>query len=389
MKNDTIFVDKTILFSILSLLIFGLYIQFNLGVSVVEGGRMMTFIKHIAFISIGISLCAMLIIKKDLSKHIFSYASLYAIITIALLAIVIIVGSADSKGGIRRLNIGRFTFQPSALAHPVLIILFAKHLARFKDKLSDFDIVKLGKTFFPLIIITGLMMVLIFLGVHFSTIVVLCCTLICMLFLANIKKSIILTLILAGMLTFYGITVLKNKTSATVDHREGRLKTFQKYSLIHKALGIDKKVVGNDYQVWESLTAISKGGFWGVGRYDGMAKNYYLPEISTDFVFAIIAEERGFIGGLLVIVLYTIFFFRSITVGLASMSYQNQLLILGLSLNIFITALVNIGVAIATLPNTGLPLPFISAGGSAMLVNFIMIGIILNLTANRNGYHGN
>jgi cell division protein FtsW (lipid II flippase) len=363
--------------------------QFNLGISVVKGGRMATFTKHIMFVVMGMSLGAMLVYTKDLSKHIFNQASLYALITICLLVIVVAIGGADNKGGIRRLAIGPFTFQPSALAHPVLIILFAKHLARFKEQLGNFDLVRLVTEFLPLIVITGVMMFFIFLGVHLSTIVVLCCTLICMLFLANIKKSIIFTLIFAGLLSFYVVTVVKNKATDNIDHRESRLTTFQKYSLIHKALGIDKKVVANDYQIRESLTAISEGGFWGVGRYEGQAKNYYLPEISTDFIFALIAEERGFIGGFLIILLYTIFFFRSITVGLASMSFQNQLLIIGLSINIFITALVNIGVAIAAIPNTGLPLPFISAGGSAMVVNFIMIAIILNLTANRNGYHVN
>ena len=139
----------------------------------------------------------------------------------------------------------------------------------------------------------------------------------------------------------------------------------------------------SDYQVKESLTALSSGGVIGTGIARGRAKHYYLPEARTDYVYTIIAEEFGFLGAIFVFGLHCFLFFRAFKMAHYQESRFMQFLGVGMAMNIFCNVLVNTGVSMSILPPTGNTLPFISYGGSALLIDSASLGVILNISAKR------
>jgi cell division protein FtsW (lipid II flippase) len=170
----------------------------------------------------------------------------------------------------------------------------------------------------------------------------------------------------------------------THGYRSNRMEIYANYSLFHKALGHERQAYsGDSYQIRESLTAISQGGLFGTGSEGGRAKHMFLPDVNSDYIFAMIGEQFGFIGGIIIIFLFSVFLFRSLLVSASADSYFKMLLVMGMGINIFITAIVNMGVSMSALPSTGLALPFISHGGSALVVNLGMLAVILNISSQR------
>jgi len=306
----------------------------------------------------------------------------FLLFLIGLLIYVLLFGQT-AQGSTRWIRIFGFSFQPSQIAHPIMIIFFAKYFERKKHLIKSTGFVKFLKDFKFLVFVTVSVLVLIFLQRHLSTLVVLSLTLIAMIFVADFKKSLFVVLISLILIGFFLIVNLSN------DYRFARMELYAKYSLFHKFLGIDKQEIQVDeYQVRESLTAISHGGMFGTGSERGRAKHKFLPDVNSDYIFAMIAEQFGFIGGFFVIFLFGIFIFRSLLIGASLDSFFSMLVVIGFGVNIFITAAVNIGVALSALPSTGLPLPFISYGGSALAVNIGMLAVILNIGSKRRTVHG-
>ncbi|MDD5766795.1 MAG: FtsW/RodA/SpoVE family cell cycle protein, partial [Candidatus Marinimicrobia bacterium] len=134
------------------------------------------------------------------------------------------------------------------------------------------------------------------------------------------------------------------------------------------------------YQLHQSLISLGNGGFFGRGLGSGVEKNLFLPEPHTDFVFAVVGEELGFIGAFILLVLFLVMFFRGLKIASKAPDVFGTLLGIGLSMSMFCYVLANIGVVCGVFPVTGLPLPFLSYGGSTMIFNFICIGILLNIS---------
>jgi len=137
------------------------------------------------------------------------------------------------------------------------------------------------------------------------------------------------------------------------------------------------------YQLDQSLVALGSGGFLGKGLAQGQMKLMHIPEPHTDFIFPIIGEELGFIGAVSVIVLFLIFAWRGLQISRQSQDLFGSLLAAGITLMILLQALINIGVSCGLLPTKGLPLPFVSFGGSALVMNMAEVGILLNISTNR------
>ena len=137
---------------------------------------------------------------------------------------------------------------------------------------------------------------------------------------------------------------------------------------------------GKGYQVIQSLLAIGSGGLMGVGLGQGGAKWYYLPERHTDFIFAILVEEGGCLAGLLVLMLYLAFTWRGLTIALKVNDYFGTLLATGLTLLVSVQALVNIAIALGLMPVTGITLPFISYGGTSLVISLAAVGVLLNIS---------
>jgi cell division protein FtsW (lipid II flippase) len=135
--------------------------------------------------------------------------------------------------------------------------------------------------------------------------------------------------------------------------------------------------------VKQSLISLASGKLLGTSPRKGTGKHYFLPEAKTDYVYSIIGEEFGFLGALTVLILYVFMFYRCVTNSVRYEDLYLKLLGLGLGMNIFFNAMVNIGVAISALPSTGVTLPFISYGGTSLLIHSFTVGLLLNISAER------
>lgn len=142
----------------------------------------------------------------------------------------------------------------------------------------------------------------------------------------------------------------------------------------------EKDLQGAGYQIHQSMITLGNGGFFGRGLGGSIEKNLFLPDMHTDFIFSVVGEELGFIGAVVLLSLYLYLFIRGIKIALRAPDVFGNLLGIGLSSCLFIYVIVNVGVTCGLLPVTGLPLPFISYGGSSMLFNFACVGIILNIS---------
>jgi len=142
--------------------------------------------------------------------------------------------------------------------------------------------------------------------------------------------------------------------------------------------------MGMGYQIKQALIAIGSGGIFGLGLGTSGQRLGFLPQSMADSIFAIMAEETGFVGGLILIALFLVFLWRGFKIGKSSQNKFSQLLAVGISSWIVIQAFINIGSMVGILPLTGIPLPFISYGGSALVSELIGVGILLNISKNKN-----
>ncbi len=297
-------------------------------------------------------------------------------LTLVLLVIVLFKGSTI-KGATRQISLGIVSFQPSFLARVVLVFFFGHILdKRYDEIISTTHPLDFLKNFPSLIVLTGLTFLLIILERHLSTLIIGGATLYGMLIYAGVRKRLLILVAVLGLVG--GVLIL----SHGADYRKSRLTTYKKYSLFFKDRGSSASD-HRDYQVKESLTALTSGGLFGTGIARGRAKHYYLPEARTDYVYTIVGEEFGFMGAILVFGLHCFLFFRAIRMAHNNENRYLKFLGVGLAMNIFCNVLVNTGVAMSILPPTGNTLPFISYGGSALLIDSASVGVILNISADR------
>ncbi len=299
----------------------------------------------------------------------------FVYIAIILLIIVLLKGNTV-KGATRQLSFGFVNFQPSVLARLALVYYFAHILDKKNDELVSSNLSQFVVNFLALLIVTGITFLLIIMERHLSTLIIGGLTIYGMLIYAGAKKRVLVTIALIGIIAA-GL-ILANGA----DYRKGRLTTYKKFSLFLKPQS-EIKIEDSDYQVKESLTALSSGGLLGTGIARGRAKHYYLPEARTDYIYSVIGEEWGFLGALIVFGLHCFLFFRCLWMANAQENRFLRFLGVGLAMNIFCNVLVNTGVAMSILPPTGNTLPFISYGGSALLIDSIALGMLLNISAKR------
>ncbi len=281
-----------------------------------------------------------------------------------LLGLVLIPGIGTIRNGSRSwFGIGPFGIQPSEFAKIGLIIYVSKYLATNQKEIRN-----IVKGIFPLLAIIGLFFLLIMLEPDFGTAMVICLTLICIIFISGVKLSFFIKIGLAGLLGIIGLII-------AAPYRMARILSF---------LNPWSDPLGSGYQIIQSLYAIGPGGLLGQGFLKSRQKNFYLPEPQTDFIFSIISEEFGFLGVLIVSSLFAIIFYRCLKISLECPDLFGKYLAFGLSFGLIIQALLNLMVVIGIIPVTGVTLPFLSYGGSSLLVSMASIGIILNISKNKN-----
>lgn len=370
-QNYIISFDKVVLGAYLGLALIGLLTM--LDIASVQGS-MMYFYKHLAFLIISViaAMAILMIPNLDKLKRLNPF---FVYLAIFLLCFVLFKGNTV-KGATRQIELGPFSFQPSFYARLALVFMFAYFIEKKYEVLLRSDVKEMATEYLPLIFSTGVVFILIILEKHLSTLIISGMTLVGILLYAGLKKRIVALILLLGMLG--GAIILTHGA----EYRSTRIKIYKKYSLFIKS-DSTKVAPEDEYQVKESLTALSRGGLLGTGMARGRAKHYYLPEARTDYIFTIIGEEFGYLGALLVFLLHCLLFFRSFQIANRQENLYLKLLCAGVAMNIFFNALVNIGVSSSILPPTGNTLPFVSYGGSALLMDSAGIGIVLNISAKR------
>ena len=365
--------DYLLLFTYLVLIAIGIFMQLN-----ISSVRTTMYFFYRQFIWLFLSLGSLYFAFKviDLEKLRRLIFPLLLIIIIMLISVLIFGDTV--KGAVRSIRIWKINIQPSLLARIILIFYFAHILDKRKRHIDDTRPKGFWKHFKHLIVITAIIYLLIIFEKHFSPLIISSITLLSLLFIAKIRLSTI-GIILAVCLIL-GFFVIQLGPS----YRSERMKIYSKYSLIHKALNIDNEYKGTqDYQIRESMLSLSGGRLMGTSSKRGTGKHYFLPEAKTDYIFSIIGEEFGFLGALIVIGLFVFLFSRVIINSLRQDDTFLKLAGIGLGMNIFFNAMVNIGVSIGILPSTGVTLPFISYGGTSLVVNSFSVGLLLNISSKK------
>lgn len=288
--------------------------------------------------------------------------SVFLAISIVLLIAVLLWGQ-DLNGGKRWLNIAGISIQPSELAKFGLMIFMCSYMSRHKNEMNTFRFGML-----PMLLAIGFIAGLVMLQPNMSMAVIIGFIGVVLLYLGgcDLKQLVIL-----GIIGIIGFFVL----ARSAQYRMDRLTSFGNPELDPQGTG---------YQLLQSYYAIGSGGFFGKGLNNSYQKLLYMTYGESDFIFAILCEEFGFIGGLIVILMYAWIVFRGIVIAMRCRNRFGSLLAAGISIVFGFQVFVNIGVVTGLLPTTGQALPFISAGGTSLLVFLAAMGLLLSISRDVN-----
>lgn len=284
------------------------------------------------------------------------------IFSIILLLLVLIPGVGKTvNGSTRWLNLGFVRIQVSEIVKLAVVIYLAGYIVRHHDALQK----KFGSFIRPLILL-GMIAALLLRQPDFGASVVIMITAMGMLFLAGVRLRHFLAVLI---LVASAVVIL----AISSPYRLARLTTF---------LNPWANPYASGYQLTQALIAFGRGGWFGVGLGESVQKLFYLPEAHTDFLFAVLAEELGIVGAFVVIILFTILVWHGFSIARRALrvgDYFSGYLTFGLTLWLGLQAIINIGVSSGVLPTKGITLPLMSAGGSSMLINCIVLALILRV----------
>ena len=357
--------DRTLLAVTMILGLIGLVMVFSAS-AIVAGNRFHDsgfFLKRqIAWLAFGFLL-------MHLTSHIdytlwkkLSIPMLFCMLLLLVMVLVPGLGVA-AKGARRWLRFGPISMQPAELVKLVVVIYMASYLTRKKDKIASFR-----EGLLPALIVLGLLSGLVLIEPDLGTVVVIGLVTIGLCFLAGARISHLVTLALCAVPV---VMVLVLGSS----YRRQRLMTF---------LAPWKEASAAGFQITQSFLAFGSGGPFGVGLGEGKQKLYFLPEAHTDFVLSLVGEELGLVGTVTVILLFTVFVWRGFQIAARARVPFGQHLGMGITLLIGGQALVNAAVVTGLLPTKGLTLPFVSYGGSSLVVSLIGVGILLSISRDRH-----
>ncbi len=353
--------DFPLLITIMILLSMGLVMVLSASSpsSLAESGDSYAYFSRQLFFAIAGIIVMFFISKVDYRffKNFYKYAWW---ISAALLVLVLIAGD-EVNGATRWLSITEtFSFQPSEVVKILMIIFYAGILTKNKDKLD-----KYFSGFIMNMLYVVPIIILLVLQPHLSASIVIIGTVAVMIIIAGAKlKHFILTGLVAGV-PLLGLAIFLEP------YRMERFITF---------LDPWQDPSDTGYQVIQSLYAIGSGGLFGVGLGESKQKFLYIPEPHNDFIFSILGEELGFIGCAVVIVLFAIFIWRGIVIAMKAPDMFGSLVAIGITTLVAIQVIINIAVVTSSMPATGMPLPFFSYGGTALLILLASMGILLNIS---------
>lgn len=354
-------VDKWLFFITLLLVVVGLAMVFSASAVVAQARYNSEFVdvgRQAAWALAGV-LALVVLMQVDSSRYNsprFIYPAI-AITTLLLVSVFFFPGSHNTHRWIR--FGGHFTFQPSEIAKPVLVLFLAWFLHTRLDAMRDWKNTLLRAAIIPVVF-----MALVVKQPDLGTALVLAGVTAMMLILAGMEWKYLFGAICAALPVLASLLFL-------VSWRRQRMLVF---------LHPDADPQGAGFHINQSLIAVGTGGLTGRGYMEGMQKLFYLPEAPTDFIFANIAEELGFIGTMTILLLFVIFGVRGLRAAFRAQDPFSRLVAFGISTAILLQAFFNISVVLSLVPTKGIPLPLISSGGTSLFCTLASIGILLNIT---------
>ncbi len=357
--------DYTLLAVTMTLALVGLVMVFSAS-AIVAGNRFQDpgfFLKRqVAWLALGLLLMHL---TSRIDYTLWKKLSIPMLLGMLLLLVMVLVPGLGvaAKGARRWLRAGPISMQPAEMVKLVTVIYMAAYLTRKGDKITSFR-----EGLLPALIVLGLLSGLVLLEPDLGTVVVLGLVTVGMCFLAGARVSHLLTL---GLCAIPLVLVLVLGSS----YRRQRLMTF---------LAPWREASAAGFQITQSFLAFGSGGPFGVGLGEGKQKLYFLPEAHTDFVLALVGEELGLVGTATVILLFAVFVWRGFQIATRARVPFGRYLGMGITLLIGGQALVNAAVVTGLLPTKGLTLPFVSYGGSSLVVSLIGVGVLLSISRDRH-----
>lgn len=305
----------------------------------------------------------MIMISKIPFSFFKKHCKKFFLFCIVLLIAVLIPGIGTVRNGSRSwFGIGSFGIQPSEFTKLAMILFTANYLTKHEKEMKKFK-----KGILPILGLTLFIFFLIMLQPDFGTGVILVIAIMGMLFVGGVPISFFLKLGTIGVIGIVGLIL-------AAPYRLTRILSF---------LNPWKDPLGSGFQIIQSLYAIGPGGLFGYGFLNSRQKHFYLPEPQTDFIFSIISEEFGFMGILIVASLFLFIIYRGFTIARNSSELFPKYVAFGITFQIAFQAILNLMVVVGLIPVTGVTLPFLSYGGSSLLITLCGIGILLNISRNQ------
>ena len=360
-KSKQLHCDSILLVTIIVLVLIGLVMVFSSsGVYAMEKYNDAYYFLKRQLVWVFLGGVLMLLAREIDYRGLEKYAYYIMGVTFLMLLAVMMPGLGKEVGGARRwLMLGGFTFQPSELAKFALIIFIAKSLVKRSDQLKNF-----AYGYLPKLIVLGFFFVPILFQPDFGTAMIICIVIFAMLMIAGLRSKFLIYSILA-IIPFVALAVMN------AEYRQRRIIAF---------LNPWEHETNSGFQVVQSFYAFGRGGIFGSGIGSSSQKLFYLPEAHTDFIFSVIGEELGFLGVMVIISLFLILIWRGFVIAYYAKDSFGTHVAIGLTLLIGVQAFMNMGVTVGLLPTKGLTLPFVSMGGSSLIVLMLSIGVLLNIS---------
>jgi len=361
--------DKILLALALGIVLFGLIMVYSSSFIFAQerAGDGYVFIrKQIIFAILGF---AVLFLSSHLDHQFwFKTNRLLLLFTTLLLGLVMVPGIGIQTGGAQRwIHLGFFGFQPGELLKFSVVVFVASQLTKKRERFNNFSAAVLSNFILVLPALTLLLF-----QPDFGTTVIVILSILSLMFIAGVPFQ------------FLALTGFVSAVSA------GALVAYSPYRLTRFLTFLDpwKDPTGKGFQVLQSLVGVSNGKFSGVGLGNGKEKLFFLPEAHNDFIFAVIGEELGFIGIFFLVLVFTCFFYRGFKIAWKTYKDCNNpfgfYLASGITLVLAFQTIIHMCVVFGLLPTKGLTLPFISSGGSALLINLFAVGVLLNISRTVN-----
>ncbi|MDH4248590.1 MAG: putative lipid II flippase FtsW [Deltaproteobacteria bacterium] len=323
----------------------------------VHGTSFLFLRNHLLHLSLG--LAAMAVSTRIPFRRWEDWMPYLLLVCFLFLIAVLIPGIGYTAGGARRwLRLGFFNFQPSELLKLTLILYVASYLARKPEHVSQFL-----RGLAPNMAVMGVFLALVVMQPDFGSMVLIVLTLLAMVFVGGAKPSHLL-------FSVFGFSIIAGWLIASRTYRMKRMLAY---------LDPWQDRLDSGFQIIQSYLAFGRGGVFGQGLGDSTQKMFFLPDAHTDFIFSIVGEELGLLGVLAFMGMYLLFLWRAFRVALRCEDDFGKYLAFGLSVLFTLQIMLNMGVVMGLLPTKGLPLPFLSYGGSGLVIYLLMVGILLNI----------